>query len=136
MCVRDKISRLFKQKIFQYMAKLKQKEKLGNHSNSKNNKVQKGEILLIPSLTQCNSYIIICQFQLSESKKGINNLSNCNKVNGFSRIGLPTTCNFKEKKIYLLSCLKRPNEERIGINSCMKYNTSFGIISPWFVQHL
>ena len=26
------------------------------------NKVQKGEILMIPSLTQCNSYIIIYQF--------------------------------------------------------------------------
>ena len=48
------------------MAKTK-KEKLGNHSNSKITKSKK-EILMIPSLTQCNSYVIIYQFQVSKSK--------------------------------------------------------------------
>ena len=38
-------------------------------------KFKKGEILMIPSLTQCNSYIIIYQFQLSKLKKAINKLS-------------------------------------------------------------
>ena len=46
------------------------KEKLGNHSNSKISNSKKGEILMIPSLTQCNSYIIIYQFQLSKFEKG------------------------------------------------------------------
>ena len=32
-------------------------------------KFKKGEIFMIPSLTQSNSYIIICQFQLSKFKK-------------------------------------------------------------------
>ena len=49
--------------------KLKQKERLSNHSNSKYNKVKEGEILMIPSLTQCNTYMIIYQFQLSKFKK-------------------------------------------------------------------
>ena len=52
-------------------------EKLGNHSNFKITKSKKGEILMIPSLTQCNSYVIIYQFQLSKFKKGIKKLSNC-----------------------------------------------------------
>ena len=39
---------------------------------------ENGEIFTIPSLAQCNSYIIIYQFQLSKLKKGINKLSNCN----------------------------------------------------------
>ena len=49
------------------MAKTK-KEKLGNHSNSKITKSKNGEILMIPSLTHCNSYVIIYQFQLSKFK--------------------------------------------------------------------
>ena len=35
---------------------------------------------MIPSLTKCNSYIIIYQFQLSKFKEGINKLSICNTV--------------------------------------------------------
>ena len=46
VCVSDKITTLFKQKILAYMAKTK-KDKKGNHGNSIN-KVQKGEILMIP----------------------------------------------------------------------------------------
>ena len=57
-------------------------EKLGNHSNFKITKSKKGEILMIPSLTQCNSYVIIYQFQLSKSKKReifiIPSLTQCN----------------------------------------------------------
>ena len=34
---------------------------------------------MIPLLTQCNSYIIIYQFQLPKFNKGINKLSSCNK---------------------------------------------------------
>ena len=50
------------------MAKTK-KQKL-NSFKFLNNKVQKGEILMIPLLTQCNSYIIIYHFQLSKFKRG------------------------------------------------------------------
>ena len=51
-------------------------------------KFKKGEILMIPSLTQCNSYIIIYQFQLSKLKKAIHKLSNCNKGHSFKRVFL------------------------------------------------
>ena len=33
-------------------------------------KSEKGEILMIPLLTQCNSYITVYQFKLSKFKKG------------------------------------------------------------------
>lgn len=36
-------------------------------------KVQKGEILMTLSLTQCNSYIITYQFQLSKFKRELTN---------------------------------------------------------------
>ena len=40
------------------MVKTKKKEKLGNHSNSEiTNKVQNGETLMIPSLTQCVQHL-------------------------------------------------------------------------------
>ena len=51
------------------MAKTK-KRKTMQSFKFQNNKVQKGEILMIPSLTKCNSYIIIYQFQLSKFKEG------------------------------------------------------------------
>ena len=52
------------------MATTTKKEKLGNHSNSKITKSKKEKSLMIPSLTQCNSYIIVYWFQLSKFKKG------------------------------------------------------------------
>ena len=51
------------------MAKTK-KRKTRHSFKFQNNKVQKGEILMIPSLTKCNSYIIIYQFQFSKFKEG------------------------------------------------------------------
>ena len=54
------------------MAKTKTKGKTRQSFKFLNNKVQKGEILMIASLTHCNSHVIIYQFQLSKSKKGRN----------------------------------------------------------------
>ena len=44
-------------------------QQLHNHLSVSIIKVQKKEVLMIPSLTQCNSYIIIYQFQLLKSKQ-------------------------------------------------------------------
>ena len=41
---------------------------------------------MIPSLTQCKSYIIIYQLQLSKFKKGINKLSNCNNRQAMKKL--------------------------------------------------
>ena len=55
--------------MFPYIAKTK-KGKTMQSFKLLNNKVQKGETLIVPSLIQCNSYVIIYQFQLSEFKSG------------------------------------------------------------------
>ena len=52
------------------MAKTKTKGKTRQSFQFLNNKVQKGETLMITSLIHCNSHVIIYQFQLSKSKKG------------------------------------------------------------------
>ena len=58
------------------------KEKARQSFNFRNNKIRKGEILMIPSLTQSSRYTIIYQFQLSKFKKGeifmIPSLTKCN----------------------------------------------------------
>ena len=70
VCVSDKIIRIFKQKIFPWMAKTKTKGKTRQSFKFQNlTKSKKREILMIFSLTQCNSYIIIYQFQLWKSKR-------------------------------------------------------------------
>lgn len=61
--VSDKIVRLFKQKAFPYIAKTKSKKK-NKQENSKNDKVQQEEILMIPSFTQFNNCIIINMLSL------------------------------------------------------------------------
>ena len=53
-------------------------QQLYNHLPVSIIKFQKGEILMIPSLTQYNSYVTIYQFQLSKFKKKIKKLSNFN----------------------------------------------------------
>ena len=45
------------------MAKTKAKGKTRQSFKFQNTKVQRGEILMIPSLTYCNNHIIIYQFQ-------------------------------------------------------------------------
>ena len=54
--------------------KTRQSLKLGKSIKSE----REIEIFMILSLTQCNIYIIIYQFQLSKPKKVINKFSNCN----------------------------------------------------------
>ena len=61
--VSDKIVRLFKQKAFPYIAKTKSAKK-NKQENSKNDKVQQEEILMIPSFTQFNNCIIINMLSL------------------------------------------------------------------------
>ena len=45
--------------------------------------------MTVLSLTHCNSYIVIYQFQLSESKKGINILTTDDKYSCHNRENLP-----------------------------------------------